>query len=163
VLVGEVNKRVTAQDQIGVRHLVNGEVKHTERPVPSAVPSGIGIDQVVDDVTALVADPVQVDIPHPVEIPARGVKHRPDAKLADEPAEFGGHVPHPGPLRALPRQGLIRSPSVGSVDRREDGVEIGTNVQALNVDVPALLHIVGRLPLVVDEQRPLSQAQSQDA
>ena len=52
VLVREVHQRVATQIdvQIGLRHRVGGEVEHLKGTSRSAVPSGVGADQICDDV-----------------------------------------------------------------------------------------------------------------
>jgi hypothetical protein len=84
IIEGEMHQTVSADDRISPRNRVTDYIELAERH-SWAFKNGVRTDQFIHDVRTCVFKRRQINVPHPIEVTAGGVKEFFDAKLPQDP------------------------------------------------------------------------------
>ena len=95
-----MHQAVAAEDHVGSRQRVAGEISDTELAVRSAETLLVALDHARHDVHAVIVVDRKLNVPHPVPVAAGGVKDRPSIKARKQ-------------VRQAPAD-VVRGPQLGS-------------------------------------------------
>lgn len=119
VLEGDVHQAIPAEDHVGSRQGVASEVSDTKLATLSAEAPFVALDHPRHDVHAVIISDRKVNVPHPVPVPAGGVKYRLSTKTRKQVRQAPADVVRGAQLGSGPGAGLATIPCIGLVDLRK--------------------------------------------
>src|SRR5947209_2871045 len=115
-----MNEAVAAEDRVRLRYPVARDVEDDERFVCAPVKFSVALDEFGHDIRADILQAFQLDMTHPVEIPARRVEQRPSADALEQSRKRFPDDSRASKGRASAGDGLRIRPPFVPVYVRED-------------------------------------------